>query len=67
VGGKTGANNRKYTNEPAVEIFELAEKTRSKKNSSKSELEEELETSCHFSEFTLTKNLRTNSYKHGKI
>ena len=48
VGGKAGAKNGKYTNEPAVEIFELAEKARSKKNSGKSQLEEELETSVIF-------------------
>jgi|694.fasta_scaffold86897_4 hypothetical protein len=45
---KTNTNSGKYRNEPAIEIFEMAEKTRSKKNTGKSELEEELETSVIF-------------------
>ena len=45
---KTNTNSGKYRNEPAVEIFEIAEKTRSKKNAGKTELEEELETSVIF-------------------
>jgi len=45
---KTNTNSGKYRNEPAVEIFELAEKKRSKKNAAKTELENELETSVIF-------------------
>jgi hypothetical protein len=45
---KTNTNSGKYRNEPAIEIFEIAEQKRSKKNAGKTELEEELETSVIF-------------------
>lgn len=63
---KTNTNSGKYRNEPAIEIFEMAEKTRSKKNAGKTDLEEELETSVIFPSYfnTHLKNKLIKAWKN---